>query len=160
METTTPKYLANHGEIMQQERKTKVVVFMAIMVMTLIVAVPSQAMMGGGGGGSSSSGSMMGNMGGMMGNMGGMMGNMGGMMGGQGATQRNPQNNNGAMVVTTPSQAEALVRERIARNPNVKTGAALERDTDFTVDVLSNDGAVIDQMIVDKRSGTIRSIYQ
>lgn len=138
---------------MQQERKTKVVVFMAIMVMTLIVAVPSQAMMGGGGGGSSSSGSMMGNMG-------GMMGNMGGMMGGQGATQRNPQNNNGAMVVTTPSQAEALVRERIARNPNVKTGAALERDTDFTVDVLSNDGAVIDQMIVDKRSGTIRSIYQ
>tara|TARA_B100000683_G_scaffold244547_1_gene254855 strand:- start:171 stop:605 length:435 start_codon:yes stop_codon:yes gene_type:complete len=144
---------------MLKAKKTKVVVFAAVMVMSMIIAAPSMAMMGGGGG--SSSGGMGGgsSSGGMMGSMSDMMG---GLFGGNSEqnSQGNSRNGNNALVVTSQSQAEGMVKNQIARNPNVQTGAVIERTDDFTVDVLTKDGAVIDQMVVDKRSGNIRSIYR
>lgn len=144
---------------MQQVGKTIVVAIMAVMMISLITASPSRAMMGGGG--SSSGGPMRGgnSSGGMMGSMGDMMGDIFG-----GNSNRGPQNNgqytDKPEVVSSQMQAETMVRENIARNPNVKTGAVIERENDFTVDILTKDGAVIDQMIVDKKSGNISSIYR
>ncbi|WP_133987116.1 hypothetical protein [Pseudodesulfovibrio indicus] len=109
---------------MQQIGKTKVVAIMAVMMISLIAVSPSQAMMGGGG--SSSGGSMGGgnSSSGMMGSMGNMMGDIFGGNSNRGS-QNNDQYGDKPEVVSSQMQAETMVRENIARNPNVKTGAVL-----------------------------------
>lgn len=123
-------------------------------------------MMGGQGGGMMGPG-MMG-QGGMMGGPGGgMMGGQGGMSGMMGMMRM--MNECGRMMEASPvsaepvtkERAEAIVKQNLAnlRNPNLKAGKVTEETASFVVEVTTKDGALVDKIIVDKRTGHARSIY-
>ena len=48
---------------------------------------------------------------------------------------------------------------RQSRNPNLKPGDIEEKERYFVVDILTNDGSLVDKMQVDKETGMMRSIY-
>jgi len=48
---------------------------------------------------------------------------------------------------------------RQSRNPNLKPGDVEEKDRYFVVDILTNDGSLVDKMQIDKETGMMRSIY-
>ncbi|MEK7872589.1 MAG: hypothetical protein AAB502_01875, partial [Chloroflexota bacterium] len=117
-------------------------------------------MMGGQGGGG-----MMGQGGGMMGpGMMGQGGTTGGMMG-----MMRMMNECGRMMEASPVSAEPVTKERAEtivkqhltnlRNPNLKTGKVTEETAGFVVEVTTKDGALVDKVVVDKRTGHARSIY-
>jgi hypothetical protein len=62
--------------------------------------------------------------------------------------------------VTTVDEAKQVVESYFAGlRENVKTGKIEERNLFFEVEILNQEGALIDKTIVDKRTGRIRSIY-
>lgn len=127
-------------------------------------------MMGGQGGGMMGPGMMgQGGMGqgGMMGQGGGMMGGQGGMGGMMGMMRM--MNECGRMMEASPASAEPVTQERAEaivkqyltnlRNPNLKAGKVTEETASFVVEITTKDGALVDKVIVDKRTGHARSIY-
>ncbi len=128
----------------------------AILFVAIIAVSPSLAMMGGGSQGSSS---------GMIGSMNDMMNGQTfkDMMGGQQTTTppapTTEQSSETPALVETANHAETLASNHIARNPNIKTGTVMERDDDFMVEILTKDDSVVDHLIVEKSSGTIRSMH-
>ena len=110
------------------------------------------------------SGGMMGGYG-MAGN--GMMGGYGtmsrGMMGGYGPPggqgYRSPLA--GSTKVVNESQAEALVKNHLdtLRNPNLRVGQVSDIGSAFEVDVVTQDGSLVDKIDVDKNTGYMNSIY-
>lgn len=59
--------------------------------------------------------------------------------------------------VTTAREAKRLVQEYFA-NDGVKVGEVTDRKHFFEVDIYDKNGLLIDVVIVDKRTGRIRSI--
>ena len=97
---------------------------------------------------------MMGQMGqGMMGMMGrGMMEECARMMQGAFAAAATP---------ITKEQAEATVKQYLTnlRNPNLKLGTIKEEEAGFIVEILTKENSLVDKLLVDKRTGSFRSIY-
>ncbi|HUO78143.1 MAG TPA: hypothetical protein VMU21_11270 [Thermodesulfovibrionales bacterium] len=60
--------------------------------------------------------------------------------------------------VLTPGDAERILRQYFAKK-NVTIGEIRERELYFEAEVRDKDNKVIDKVIVDKRTGRIRSIY-
>ena len=60
--------------------------------------------------------------------------------------------------VTTPGEARKLLRKYFS-NKNVKIGAIRETDLYFEAEIRDRNNNLIDKVIVDKRTGRIRSIY-
>ena len=96
----------------------------------------------------------------------------GGMMGGQGGGMMGMMrmmNECGGMMEASPvsaepvtkERAEAIVKQNLAnlRNPNLKTGKVVEETAGFVVEITTKDGALVDKIIVDKRTGHARSAY-
>jgi hypothetical protein len=48
---------------------------------------------------------------------------------------------------------------RSTRNPNLKAGKIIDKDTYFEAEILTKDGSLADKLAVDKRTGWMRSIY-
>lgn len=48
---------------------------------------------------------------------------------------------------------------RQSHNPNLKSGDVEEKDRYFAVDILTNDGLLVDKMPIDKETGMMRSTY-
>ena len=59
----------------------------------------------------------------------------------------------------TKEQAHNMVKEHIARNPNLKAGAVEEKDGYYQVDILTKKGELVDKIQIDKNTGWFRSIY-
>ena len=94
----------------------------------------------------------------------GMMGpgygyNMGpGMMGpgyGYGPQYQQPQK------PMTKKDAEMLVQNflKSTRNPNLKLGKIQEEATAFEVEIVTKGNSLVDKILVDKRTGWMRSVY-
>lgn len=60
--------------------------------------------------------------------------------------------------VSSVAEARKVLREYFAKK-NVKIGEIKEKDLYFEAEILDKSGQVIDTVIVDKRTGRIRSIY-
>jgi hypothetical protein len=45
------------------------------------------------------------------------------------------------------------------RNPNLKLGKIEDKGEGFEADILTKDGSLVDKMLVDKRTGWMRSVY-
>jgi hypothetical protein len=60
--------------------------------------------------------------------------------------------------VLTPGDAEKILRQYFAKK-NVMIGDIREKELYFEAEVRDKDNKVIDRVIVDKRTGRIRSIY-
>ncbi|GAB4482336.1 MAG: hypothetical protein OHK006_00470 [Thermodesulfovibrionales bacterium] len=61
--------------------------------------------------------------------------------------------------ITTRDEAEALLRDQYSKQ-DVRIGAITEKERYFEAEILdARKGAVIDTVIIDKRTGRIRSIY-
>lgn len=54
-------------------------------------------------------------------------------------------------------EVEDMLRQ--SRNPNLKAGDIEEKERYFVVDILTNDGSLVDKMQIDKETGMMRSIY-
>jgi hypothetical protein len=62
--------------------------------------------------------------------------------------------------VRTIDEARQVIESYFAGlGENVKTGRIEEKSLFFEVEIVNQDGALIDKTIVDKRTGRIRSIY-
>jgi hypothetical protein len=48
---------------------------------------------------------------------------------------------------------------RATRNPNLKLGKIIEKDTYFEAEILTKEGSLADKLAVDKSSGWMQSIY-
>lgn len=96
----------------------------------------------------------------MMGQMG--PGMMGGMMGMMGECARMMQATPAAVTTpTTKERAEATVKQYLTnlRNPNLKLGTIKEEEAGFVVEILTKENSLVDKLLVDKRTGTFRSLY-
>jgi hypothetical protein len=60
--------------------------------------------------------------------------------------------------VLTPGDAEKMLKQYFAKK-NVMIGEIREKELYFEAEVRDKDNKVIDKVIVDKRTGRIRSIY-
>jgi hypothetical protein len=60
--------------------------------------------------------------------------------------------------VLTPADAEKILKQYFAKK-NVTIGEIKERELYFEAEVRDKDNKLIDKVIVDKRTGRIRSIY-
>ena len=97
--------------------------------------------------------------------MGGMMGYgmMPGMMGGPmmrpgygyGPPDRPPEKS------VDKETARQEVENYLAslRNPNLKIGKVEEKDNEFVVGIVTKDGSLVDNILVDKHTGWMRSLY-
>lgn len=58
-------------------------------------------------------------------------------------------------------EAKAQVEKMLdrSRNPNLKTGEVAEKEQFFVVDIVTQDGSLVDKMEVDKDSRMMRSAY-
>ena len=61
----------------------------------------------------------------------------------------------------TKEDAAAIVKNYLAstRNPNLKIGDVKESDDYFKVEIVTKDGSLVDEILVDKRTGSISSAY-
>ena len=48
---------------------------------------------------------------------------------------------------------------RATRNPNLKLGKIIDKDTYFEAEILTKEGSLADKLAVDKNTGWMRSIY-
>ncbi len=63
-------------------------------------------------------------------------------------------------LVTTPEEAkQGIERYYEVRRKAVIVGRIAERRWFFLAEILDRDGTVVDEVIIDKRTGRIRSIY-
>ena len=60
--------------------------------------------------------------------------------------------------VLTPGDAEKILKQYFAKK-NVTIGEIREKELYFEAEIRDKDNKVIDKVIVDKRTGRIRSIY-
>lgn len=60
--------------------------------------------------------------------------------------------------VTTKEQAKAILKDYFSKK-DVTVGSIREKQYYFEADILDGRGKVVDKVIVDKRTGRIRSIY-
>ncbi|MEW6117666.1 MAG: PepSY domain-containing protein [Nitrospirota bacterium] len=60
--------------------------------------------------------------------------------------------------VTTPQQAKKILKEYF-KGEDVAVGVIRERGHFFEADIKDKKGTVVDRVIIDKRTGRIRSIY-
>jgi hypothetical protein len=58
-------------------------------------------------------------------------------------------------------EAKEQVEEMLdqSRNPNLKTGEIQDKEQFFVVDIVTQDGSLVDKMEVDKKTGMMRSVY-
>ena len=63
------------------------------------------------------------------------------------------------MVVGTAADARKILEEYFSPKENLKIGEIRERRWFFEADIRNHDNKLIDTVIVDKRTGRIRSIY-
>lgn len=61
--------------------------------------------------------------------------------------------------VRTPEEAKKVVLRYFSSSGTVKVSNLKEREWFFEADVRDRKGALIDRVIVDKRTGRIRSVY-
>ncbi|MBM3234874.1 hypothetical protein FJZ31_01115 [Candidatus Poribacteria bacterium] len=61
----------------------------------------------------------------------------------------------------TKEDATAIVKNYLAstRNPNIEIGDMKESDNFFKVEIVTKDGSLVDEILVDKRTGLISSAY-
>ena len=45
------------------------------------------------------------------------------------------------------------------RNPNLKLGAIKDQGTDFEAEILTKSGMLVDRILMDKKTGWMRSAY-
>lgn len=90
---------------------------------------------------------------GMMGGMGGGMGP--GMMGGYG---RQPQSTGKSI---DAKEAEAMMKDYLksTRNPNLKLGEIKDSGKVFEAEILTKKDDLVDRVLIDKETGSIRSAY-
>jgi hypothetical protein len=55
------------------------------------------------------------------------------------------------------NEVEDMLKE--SGNPNLKLGDVEENERNYVVDILTQDGSLVDKMQVDKDTGMMRSIY-
>ena len=60
--------------------------------------------------------------------------------------------------VLTPADAAKILKQYLAKK-NVTIGEIREKDLYFEAEVRDRDNKIIDKVIVDKRTGRVRSIY-
>jgi len=60
--------------------------------------------------------------------------------------------------VTTKQAAKEILRDYFSKK-NVTIGEIRDKDIYFEADILDRSGKIIDKVVVDKRTGRIRSIY-
>ncbi|MGE4423072.1 MAG: hypothetical protein AB7D39_12305 [Pseudodesulfovibrio sp.] len=133
---------------MQHILKNAIFVLGMVLVVAAISVSSSRAMMGGG---------MQGN--GQGGSYGGMMsGSHGSGMTGNQAWNSSMGASGRSGAVSSSAQAESVVKGHIGRNPNLTTGAVVDRGNAFMVDVVTRDGSLVDQLTVQKSDGAIRSV--
>jgi hypothetical protein len=48
---------------------------------------------------------------------------------------------------------------QVLRNPNVKLGEVSEFDSTYEAPILTRDGSLVERLVVDKRTGWVRSVY-
>ena len=71
--------------------------------------------------------------------------------------RRYPRNQEPLEKEDAQKEVEDMLRQ--SRNPNLKPGDIEEKDRYFVVDILTNDGSLVDKMQIDKETGMMRSIY-
>ncbi len=59
----------------------------------------------------------------------------------------------------TADQAKDLVQREIGRNPNLKADKVVDKGGNYEVVVVTKDGSLVDNIEVDKKTGSVRSIY-
>ena len=57
----------------------------------------------------------------------------------------------------TADQAQAMVEQNIAGNPNLKAGKVSERNGAYEVEVVTKNGSLVDKIEVNKQTGWFRS---
>jgi len=61
--------------------------------------------------------------------------------------------------VKTPAHAREILEKFFSGNNNVKIGRIKEKSCFFEAEVIDRRGIIVDVVIVDKRTGRIRSLY-
>ena len=61
--------------------------------------------------------------------------------------------------IKTAEEAEKILKEYFSQNEDVKIGKIKERGRFFEADIMDKNDVLIDIVIVNKRTGRIRSIY-
>jgi hypothetical protein len=147
--------------------KKTLVTILAIASFSLlgICTVKAQSM---GGGGMMGGGGYSGHGGGMMGG-GGHHGYGGGMMGyDEGMVPYSPRYNHQDRSSYEKRQRPIQKREareivenyiRSTRNPNLNVGKIEDMGPDFKAKIVTKDGSLVDEVAVDKNSGSMRSLY-
>jgi hypothetical protein len=59
----------------------------------------------------------------------------------------------------TQRDAEAIARNYIGPNPNLKLGRIEEKETHFEAEILTKDGSRVSRLSIDKNTGWVRPIY-
>jgi hypothetical protein len=62
-------------------------------------------------------------------------------------------------MVRTPDEAREILEKGFFQQGNIKIGKIRERPRFFEADIMNRKGILIDLIIIDKRSGRIRSVY-
>lgn len=62
-------------------------------------------------------------------------------------------------IVRTPEEAKEILEKVFINERNVRIGEIRERPRFFEADIINTKGTRIDLIIIDKRSGRIRSVY-
>jgi hypothetical protein len=62
-------------------------------------------------------------------------------------------------MVRTPDEAREILEKFFVRQGDIKIGKIREHPRFFEADIINRKGIMIDLIIIDKRSGRIRSIY-
>lgn len=60
--------------------------------------------------------------------------------------------------VTTHEEARTMIREHFSTK-DVTIGEIIEKELFFKAEIRGKDGTLIDKIIIDKRTGRVRSIY-
>lgn len=62
-------------------------------------------------------------------------------------------------IVKTPADAREIISRFFSSEKDIRIGVIKERNTYFEAEITDETGEVIDLVIIDKRTGRIRSIY-
>ena len=57
------------------------------------------------------------------------------------------------------SQARAMVEQHVQSNPNLKVGKVVEKNGVYEVEVVTQNGSLVDKIQVNKQTGWFRSVY-
>jgi hypothetical protein len=81
-----------------------------------------------------------------------------GYCGGYGGYGYGPGTYEGAKALTQ-EDAEAIVKNYIGPNPNLKLGTLEEKDTHYEARIVTKDDSLVSKLIIDKNTGRVRPLY-